>query len=264
MDDLSGLSRRQAEIVRRLAEHGFVSTTELAQSLEVSDMTIRRDTRELSRMGALRLVHGGATLPHGRMHTAGFAQRAREDSDAKRRIALACQVLISPRETVIVDAGTTVFEVAHLLPADFAGTIITHSAPVIQHALQLESARTICLGGELILDSQAFIGALTVESLKGLRAQTAFIGVAAVRPDGLYIDRGLELPTKTALIDSADRIVVVATRGKMNESAMVRLVGFDRIDVMVTDAPVPDDIAAALDVSGTVVVVATEPDDQHR
>lgn len=255
MDDMTGLSLRQAEIVRRLAEHGFVSTTELSQSLEVSDMTIRRDTRELARRGALRLVHGGATLPHGRLHTAGFAHRAREDSEAKQRIALRCQQLISNRETVVIDAGTTIYEVAHRLPSDFAGTIITHSAPVIQHALQLESARTIGLGGELILDSQAFIGALTVAALKGLRAQTAFIGVAAVRPDGLYIDRDLELPTKRALIDSAERIIVAATHSKMNKSATVRLMDFSRVDVMVTDAGVPEDIGAALSAANVDVVI---------
>jgi DeoR/GlpR family transcriptional regulator of sugar metabolism len=262
MDDVSGLSRRQAEILRRLSEHGFVSTTELAGSLGVSDMTIRRDTRELARQGALRLVHGGAALPHGRLHTAGFAQRAQEESEAKGRIARACQSLIPPGATIVVDAGTTAYEVAHLLPPGFAGTIITHSAPVIQHALQLTSARTVCLGGELLLDSQAFIGALTVSALHGLRAQTAFIGVAAVRPDGLYIDRSLELPTKMALVDSAERIVVTATGGKMNASATVRLMALDRVDALVTDAPVPADIAASLSASGVELVVADASSDR--
>lgn len=256
MSSVEGLSARQREILQRLTEQGFVSTTELAESLGVSDMTIRRDTRELARRGAVRLVHGGGVLPHGTMHTAGFADRASEDAAAKTRIAAACLTLISSRETVLIDAGTTSFEVAHQLPRGFQGTIITHSAPVIQHALRLKLAGTICLGGELVLDSQAFIGELTVSALKGLRAQTAFIGAAAVCADGIYIDRDLELPTKRAIIEASERVVVVAAASKMNKSALVHLTDFSVIDIIVTDAAVPHEVARAAALAGVEIIVA--------
>lgn len=256
MSSVEGLTPRQREILQRLTDQGFVSTTELAASLSVSDMTIRRDTRDLARRGAVRLVHGGGVLPHGALHTAGFAERANEESDAKKRIATACQSLISLRETLLIDAGTTSFEVAHQLPRNFRGTVITHSAPVIQNALRLKFSGTICLGGELILDSQAFIGELTVAALKGLRAKTAFIGTAAVCADGVYIDRDLELPTKRAIIGASERVVVVATASKMNKSALVHLTDFGVIDVLVTDAPVPSDVAAAAAKAGVEIVVA--------
>lgn len=256
MSSVEGLSARQREILQRLTDQGFVSTTELAASLSVSDMTIRRDTRDLARRGAVRLVHGGGVLPHGAIHTAGFAERASEESDAKKRIATACQSLISRRETLLIDAGTTSYEVAHQLSRNFQGTIITHSAPVIQHALRLKFVGTICLGGELILDSQAFIGEMTVAALRGLRAKTAFVGAAAVCADGVYIDRDLELPTKRAIIDASERVVVVATASKMNKSALVHLTDFAVVDVLVTDAPVPSDVAAAAAKSGVEIIVA--------
>jgi DeoR family fructose operon transcriptional repressor len=256
MNSVEGVSARQQEILRRLADQGFVSTTELAASFSVSDMTIRRDTRDLARRGVVRLVHGGGVLPHGAVHTAGFAERAREEADAKERIAIACQALISPREILLIDAGTTSFEVAHQLSPNFQGTIITHSAPVVQHMLRLKFAGTICLGGELILDSQAFIGAMTVTALKGLRAKTAFIGVAAVCADGVYIDRDLELPTKRAIIEASERVVVVATASKMNKSALVHLSDFAVVDVLVTDALLPSDVATAAARAGVEVVIA--------
>lgn len=260
MTDVMGLSARQLEIVLRLNEQGFVSTTELAASLSVSDMTIRRDTRELARRGVVRLVHGGGVLPHGTIQTAGFSERAQKESEAKERIAAACQPLIGTRETLVIDAGTTSFEVAHQLPSSFRGTIITHSVPVIQRALRLELASTICLGGELILDSQAFIGDMTVSAIRGLRAETAIIGVAAVRADGLYVERDVELPTKRAIIEAADRVIVVATSGKMNKTALVHLTDFAVVDIMVTDAPLPADIAAATRGGVEVIIAGKHPD----
>jgi DeoR family fructose operon transcriptional repressor len=256
MTNLDGLSTRQRQIVQRLTERGFVSTTEMAAWLSVSDMTIRRDTKDLARRGIVQLVHGGGVLPHGAIHTAGFAERANEDAGAKERIAQACQSLIGERETLLIDAGTTSFEVAHSLPAEFTGTIITHSAPVIQHALRLQLPGTVCLGGELILDSQTFIGDMTVSALNGLRAQSAFIGASGVTSKGLYIDRDLELPTKRAIIDASDRVILVATSSKMNRSALVHLSDFTAIDVLVTDAPLPADIADATGRADVEVIVA--------
>src|SRR6476620_2404306 len=189
MSNTVRLSSRQAEIVNRLGREAFISTAELATSLAVSDMTIRRDPRDLAARGIVRVVHGGVSLLRGALHTTDFAERAERESDAKALIATACQALISPRETIIIDAGTTAFEVAHQLPNDFRGTIITNSAPVIQEGLRLRSARTICLGGELLQDSHAFAGEMTVGAVHQLRAQKAFLGVAALHADGLYVDR---------------------------------------------------------------------------
>ncbi|MDQ0213481.1 DeoR/GlpR family DNA-binding transcription regulator [Arthrobacter bambusae] len=258
MSNTVGLSSRQTEIINRLGKHGFVSTAELAASLAVSDMTIRRDTRDLATRGIVKVVHGGVSLPHGALHTTDFAERASNESDGKERIAIACQALISPRETIIIDAGTTCFEVAHQLPNDFQGTIITNSAPVIQQGLQFKSARTICLGGELLQDSQAFAGDMTVAAVTRLRAQKTFLGVAALHADGLYVDRDLELPVKRALIRAADHVVVVATSGKMNHPAIVHLMDFDAVDTLVTEAPLPPAIAKALAGANVRVITADQ------
>ncbi|WP_308196921.1 DeoR/GlpR family DNA-binding transcription regulator [Sinomonas terrae] len=171
-------------------------------------------------------------------------------------MAHACIGMVSERDTIIIDAGTTCYEIARQLPSDFKGTIITHSAPAIQQCLRLASARTICLGGELLHDSQAFIGEMAVAATARLRAQKAFIGAAAVRPDGLYVDRDLELAAKRSLIRSADQVIVVAAAGKMGRSALVHLMDFSPVDVLVTDAPPPAEIAAALEESGVELVVA--------
>lgn len=249
------LSTRQRAIVQDLRERGFVSTSALADKYQVSDMTIRRDARRLEERGAARQVHGGLMLPHGTMHGAGFAARANDDSEAKMSIAAACIEIISPTERVFIDAGTTAYSIARALPTTFAGTLITHSAPVMQVALQLPSTTTISLGGQLLHDSQAFVGHMAISNLDGLRAETAFVGIAGVDENGLYIERNLELSTKRAIMAASDRVILVAASSKMGRSDLVRLGGFDDIDVLVTDGRPPAPILTALERAGVEVIV---------
>lgn len=256
MAENDGLTARQRAILSDLKERGFVSTTALAAKYDVSDMTIRRDARRLENLGAARSVHGGLMLPHGTMHVAGFAGRAHEDSAAKQKIAAAAVKLISMKDRIFIDAGTTAYGVARALPADFAGTLITHSAPVIQASLHMPDATVIGLGGELLHDSQAFIGGMAIAHLERLRAETAFLGVAGVDSSGFYIERDLERPTKRAIIAASDRVVLLAAASKIGRSDLVRLGDFSDIDILVTDGEVSGELAGRLREEGVAVIRA--------
>jgi DeoR family transcriptional regulator, fructose operon transcriptional repressor len=248
-----GGTARREEIMRRLQAAGFLSVTYLTGELGVSDMTVRRDLKQLAKAGELRVVHGGASLPHGTLRTADFASRAQHQLEAKRRMARRAVALVTPGATIAVDAGTTAFEVAAALPDTFRGCVITHSVPVLQHMLHLPASRVIGLGGELLADSQALVGALTVEALSGLHAETVFLGAAAVNERGIYVATDHERPTKQALIDCADRVVLLADRSKFSDSAPVRLAPLDAVDVLVTDGPLPPAMTAVLDAAGVSV-----------
>ena len=146
------LTPRQRTILEELGRRGFISTTDLAETFAVSDMTVRRDTRVLSKLGLVRVVHGGVSAIHGQGQNADFAARVREDSDAKLRVARACVSMIGERDAIILDAGTTTYQIAQELPSSFTGTIITHSAPAIQRCLQhrverSQGVRRRCAGG---------------------------------------------------------------------------------------------------------------------
>lgn len=250
-----GAARRE-EILRRLQTAGFLSVTALTAELGVSDMTVRRDLRSLEQQGQVRVVHGGASLPHGVLRTADFASRGRAQAQAKHRIAARALDWVDGDSTIVVDAGTTPYELAAALPQDFAGTVITHSVPVLQHLLHLPSARVIGLGGELLTDSQALVGQLAVDALGLLHADTAFLGAAAVSPRGVFVARALERPTKLAVMEAADRVVLLADHTKFSTRAPVLLAPLDSVDVLVTDKRPTGDLAAALVDAGVDVAVA--------
>lgn len=246
---------RRVEIIRRLRAAGFLSVTSLTQQLGVSDMTIRRDLRRLERTGDLRVVHGGASLPEGSLSTVDFAHRGGRETSAKRHIGRLALDLVRPGATIAVDAGTTAFELAEALPSDFHGCVITHSIPVLHRMVQLPSSRVIGLGGELLADSRALVGSLTMAALSGLHAEVLFLGAAAVNPRGVFIATDHERPTKTALMEISDRIVLVADHTKFSAAAPVRLAPLERLDVLVTDLPLKPVMAHAMQEARVDVLV---------
>ena len=247
---------RQNEIMRLLQSSPFVSVTDLVNRFGVSDMTIRRDLRQLSRAGEVQVVHGGASLVHSTFRTADFSGRAQLASDAKRKIAVAAQQFVSAEAIVAVDAGTTTFAAVAALPNNFSGTIITHSVPVLQHMLSYPQVTVLGLGGELVAESQAMVGPRTVEGLSNLRADVFFLGAAAIAAEGIYVATDIERPIKRAFMGAASQVVLLADHGKLTSSAAVRLGGFSQVDVAITDKTPPASVIAALKEAGTELIIA--------
>ncbi|AYY13600.1 DeoR/GlpR transcriptional regulator [Actinobacteria bacterium YIM 96077] len=249
-------AERRAEIMRLLHVNGFQSVTQLTELLNVSDMTVRRDLKRLSDAGELRIVHGGASLLHATLRTADFTSRGAQESEAKRRIARRAVSLVDPDATVAIDAGTTTFELAAALPDHFHGCVISHSVPVLQHMLNVPRAQVIGLGGELLPTSQAFIGPLTIEALSGVRADTLFLGAAAVGERDLFVSTDHERPTKQALIACVKRVVLLADHTKFGAAAPVRLGPLEDVDTLVCDRPLEPELASAFAAAGVSVLIA--------
>jgi DeoR/GlpR family transcriptional regulator of sugar metabolism len=247
---------RRRTILSAVTDSGFVSVTELTRRLGVSDMTVRRDLRKLAHQGKVRVVHGGVSAVAPSPHSPAFAGRAEEHAGAKRAIGAAVAGSLSTGVTVAVDAGTTTYAAVEALPDTFRGTVITHSIPVMQLLLTRGVGRVVGLGGELLPESQAFVGPRTVEAVAGLRAQTLLLGAAAADDRGVYVSTDNERPTKLALMSIADRVVLVVDSSKFVASAPVLLCGWDGIDAVVTDAAPPDDMLERFPHLGEIVEVA--------
>jgi DeoR/GlpR family transcriptional regulator of sugar metabolism len=248
-------ARRRA-ILRQLHSVGFCAVGELARELQVSEMTVRRDLRQLQRDDQVRLVHGGASLPPGALETALFTSRAEANHEAKRQIAQRAAELIGPRDTVAIDAGTTAFQLARALPDEFAGCVVTHSVPVIQHMLSRPSVRLVGLGGDLYHASQAFVGPTTVDMASSLRVRTVFLGAAALDERGVYVAADIERPAKQALMGIADHVVLLVDHGKFATSAPVLLCRYADVGTLVTDQPPPAAVSRVLSAAGTCLVSA--------
>jgi DeoR/GlpR family transcriptional regulator of sugar metabolism len=247
-----GAPARRRAIVERVRAAGFCSIGDLAEELAVSDMTVRRDVRRLDELGQVRVVHGGVSLPPGQE----FGAREHANAGSKQRIGQAAAALIQPSDTIAVDAGTTAHALVCALTGSFAGSVVTHSVPVMQTLLDSPDTRCVGLGGDLYAASRAFVGPATVEAAARLRVRWCFLGAAAVDDRGCYGAYDLERPTKQALMDIADHVVLLADAAKFTSSAPVLLAPMERLHTVVTDAEPPPAVRSAMDEKGVRLIVA--------
>ena len=249
-------AERTEIILTELHRAGFASVTALSETLGVSDMTVRRDIRRLAGNGELRMVHGGASLPHGNLRTATFAGRAEQAAEAKEAIAEAAVRLIGPTTTIALDSGTTCYAVSTMLDRDFSGCVITHSIPVLQQMLHYRHATVLGLGGELMVENQVLLGPSTTAAAAALSIDAFFLGANSIDERGVYLHGNRERAVKSALMDSASQVVLLIDSSKAQRTAPVRLAELNRITTLITDRPLPRKIYQACDKHSVDVIVA--------
>ena len=248
-------AQRQAWILSTLRPVGFLSINDLARELGVSHMTVRRDLHALAETGDVRMVHGGVSLPPepwrraaARSGADGPVAFVDDDHQPERAgVAERAAALVAPMDTIALDAGPTTFALARALPAEFRGSVITHSMPVLRLFDERPSAATaVALGGELLAERHAFVGPATEAALEQLRARTFFLSPAAVDAHGVYARTPAEASVQRRLIEIAYRVVLVATSEVYATSAPARIAALNRLTTLISDRPPPPSTAAAL------------------
>lgn len=254
-----GAPDRRRSIVGTLRSSGFVSSADLADRLGVSDMTIRRDLQKLEELGELRVVRGGASLPEGSLQHLGFENRAGANTEEKRTIARTAAALVATDDSVAIDASTTTCLIADAFSDDFAGCVVTHSVPVISGLMSRRPVvRVVGLGGDLLHSSGAFVGPMTVDAVANVRVRMFFLGAAAIDARGVYVAADTERPTKLALMDAADEVVLLVDHSKFETSAPVRLCGLDRLSAVVTGRRPPAGVRDQLAAEGVRLHIAAD------
>jgi DeoR/GlpR family transcriptional regulator of sugar metabolism len=246
--------QRRAVIFERLREWGHVSVSALSSDLGVTEMTIRRDLKRLTADGLATLVHGGARL--ARRVPTEFGVRAVRQAAEKRRIGQDLAARLDGVDVIGIDAGTTALEVALHLPGDHAGTVVTHSVPVLSAMLQRPNAHTIGVGGDLLVENQVMVSSASLRLLENMRLNMFVLGANGIDALGVYVHTAFELDVKRAYINAADKVVLVMDSSKTLAEAPVRICGLERITEIVTDAPLPADVQAAFDAVGGRTVLA--------
>lgn len=216
-------------------------------------MTIRRDLEHLAGQGVLRRVRGGAVSLLLRGEEPPFALRELAAREAKQRIAAEVGRLVADGETVLLDSGTTAVEVARVLH-DRRVTVMPLS---LQAAMVLSTSRaaTIVLpGGQLRPGELAATGHLAEATVRALRFDTAVLGCCGLSAEhGVTAHNLADIAVKQAAIASARRVVAAADTSKFTRTAFGVVCPLERLDVIVTDDAVPDDVVAAITAIGVTV-----------
>ncbi|HEX3815533.1 MAG TPA: DeoR/GlpR family DNA-binding transcription regulator [Mycobacteriales bacterium] len=248
---------RRGRLLRLVTDEGFCTIAELAQALNVSDMTVRRDVSRLERDQCVRRVHGGVTvLPPSALNTSDFGERARTRIEAKRRIARHAAGLIGTGATVGIDAGTTNHQLALILPEGKDLTVATHSLPVLTALQHKAGMRVIAFGGELHPITQDFAGIAAQDAIANVNLSILFLGAKGLNERGVFCASDHEALVKRKLLEVADRVIVLADSSKLSATAMVRVCSLEDIDTLVTDAGIGADAVAAFTAHGVEVTIS--------
>lgn len=247
---------RRSTLHQLIQQQGYVSSRQVAEQLQVSDMTIRRDLDQLAQQGLVLRVVGGARRAGG----APFAERAAVGTLAKEQIARTCAQLFAdglvlPGMVVGLDAGTTVEHVAAVLPGGV--TVVTHSVPVMASCAEREDIALIGLGGSYQPVTRSLGGPETRAQLAGLHLDLAVVSASAVQARGLYCHDATEADTKRSLIEVATTRLVVADSSKLTARAPLRVAGWTVVDALVTDDGADDQARADLAAWGVTVHAGT-------
>lgn len=225
---------RQQTILNEVELHNRVLLTDIAETLDVSVDTIRRDVKELDAEQKLRKVHGGAI-------SLGFTTNSTRNThiyalDDKLKIAGKAITLLKDGGVIFIDGGTTCLELARMLPENLELTCFTLSLPVAMELTSKPNVTVIFIGGQISKDSQISIGANAIHNLSEIKVDYSFIGTGYV--DAVY---GLTefdwdiVQLKKAVIKAAKKTVLLCISEKLNSQHRYKTCDINAISTMITE-----------------------------
>ena len=247
---------RQDKILGLAKAEGRVSVDELAARFGVTAQTIRRDLGELAEAGKLSRVHGGAVVPEG-VANIGYHERRGLNAAAKAAIGQACAAAIPNNSSLFLNIGTTTEAVARALLGHRQLTVVTNNLNVANILAGGDGCEVIVAGGVLRRSDGGLVGDLTAEAIAAFKVDHAVIGTSALDLDGDLLDfDAQEVRVSRAIIRQARRVFLVADASKLTRAAPVRIASLSEIDVVFTDLPLPESLAARCAEWGTEVRLA--------
>lgn len=227
-------NKRQEIILREIDLHNKVFSVELSEQLKVSDDTIRRDLHELAQEGKIIKVHGGAI-------SKSFVSPFNNDSmvyalESKRKIAEKTLSLIRNNMIIITEGGTTIAELAKIIPNNLKATFITISPQVAITLTEHENLTVIGIGGKLVKNANLYTGASVVNQLFDIKADLCLLGANAFSVEEGLTDLDWEVvQVKKALIRSAKKCAVLSISEKLNTVKWLNICDAAAIDYLVTE-----------------------------
>ena len=247
---------RHTQILQLLRQDGFVTVVDLSQTLDVSQMTIRRDLDELQEIGLLSRYHGGASLApeRGDMEWP-FMLREREHLEQKQRIGKKAAAYVQHGDVVILDGGSTVLQAAKHLTQDRL-TVMSNCLPTLSILASRRNINLMGTGGTFYWDNQCFIGPIAVNAIKSINANIALMGVSGLSLKNGMTNRKLEeADVKRAMIEAAVKRILLMDSSKMNCHTLATVGPVEMIDILITDEGLAPTDQAAIEARGVEVVI---------
>jgi DeoR/GlpR family transcriptional regulator of sugar metabolism len=249
------LQRKQA-ILDYLSRHNGGAIADLSKILNVSDMTIRRDLKELEIEGSIKRTHGGAVSIDNIKTEPRFDEKEGYHQEVKEAIAeFAAKNFISDNDIILMEGGTTVAYMASYLKPYNNLTIVTNGLYTASalHGLVPKST-VICCGGTLREISATFVGPMAEQFFTNLNANTVFLSSTGFTIDEGFTDPNLlEGQLKRAMSAVAKKKIMLVDSTKLGYCSFLTTFPINEIDILITDSGISKDMIEQIEKKGVKV-----------
>lgn len=258
---MSSLSyeERRVKILEKLAQEEKVRVPLLAEELNVSSETVRRDLDRLDKEGKLKKVYGGAVQSRSDSWELPFEQKRRIHEAEKCAIGRAAASLVNDGDSVMLGNGTTPLELVRHLAGKKNVTLVTHSAPALILAMEVFKGRIIFIGGEVGTHQKSANGPLAEAMLQQLKVNKAFISAGGVSSvDGITDFDLNEASISRKMMERAEETIILADYSKLGKTTLAHICPLQDVSMIVTDANCPDEWRKMLAERGIELLIAED------
>lgn len=250
---------RRIRIMEMLKLNGQVDVNELSEKLEVTGVTIRNDLKQLEKKGVLIRARGGAIKFEQKQTDEDYPLSDKQKKNLLEKIEIGKKAveLIEESNTIIIDSGTTTFEVAKNLKSFKNLTVITNALNVATLLAEYSNINVIVPGGMLKKNSLSLVGILAERGFKDYFCDKLFLGV-----DGFDLDFGVSTPNpeeahlNQVMISISKEVIVVTDSSKFQRRGFAFIAPVNKISTVVTDSGISQENRFRLEKAGVKVIIA--------
>ncbi|QAU50293.1 DeoR/GlpR family DNA-binding transcription regulator [Bradyrhizobium guangzhouense] len=257
--------RERWQVIKALLrERSLVRIADACRATGVSEASIRRDFARLAEQGVAIRVHGGLeALPDTTANTPGdvlsLATRSFDVSqtlniDAKRAIAKAAVALCADGETIIINGGTTTYQMGEYL-RERRLKVLTNSYLLADALIHTSKCRVALPGGEVYREQGMIVSPFEEDAIQHYSATRMFMSAISIGPLGVIEGDPLLARAESKLLKRADKLIVLADSSKFVSRGSLVVCPLSRIDTLITDSDAPNDALDMLRGQGVRVVI---------
>jgi len=247
--------QRRNRLLELVRVRRFASLPELKDQLAVSESTIRRDLEHLERQGSARRIHGGVLYTGSSPKLPHFDARQPAEWPQKKAIAARAVELIADGDSVLLDGGSTTYEVARLLVGRPLH-IVTNSLPVANLFAADPRSDLVTIGGNICPRTGVAQGPYADKMLAMVRVRKTILSVAGINDEGFFNNNLLLVDTERVMMRAGDEVIIVADSTKFGHQSLTHLCPLGAIDYLVVDDGICADWHQKVTAAGVKLLVA--------
>lgn len=253
-------SERHRVILSAVQARPVVTVAEICEMTDASEATVRRDIATLHMQKKVRRVRGGveSLSPPQFVGLSGrpFEMNATRRVAEKRAIAQAAVEMCEDGDAIIINGGTTTFQMVHPL-ANRRCLVFTNSFPIAEHLLKQSKNTVMLAGGTIYREQSIILSPFDNDVTRNFAARRMFLGAQGVSKLGVAEQDPLIIQAETKLIGQADEVVLMVDSSKFRNRSSLILCPLDRVTTIITDDGITDKDAAMIEAAGVTLTVTT-------